>query len=67
MKANKADNDVEAIKMHEGYLQKYPDGLYAQDRIEELSFNIAAKANTIDALNAVYKKISTRSVLSESH
>ncbi|MBT6562622.1 MAG: hypothetical protein HON76_08845, partial [Candidatus Scalindua sp.] len=48
-KADEVNNDVEAIKMYEEYLQEYQDGLYAKDAkesIEELSFNIAAKANT---------------------
>ncbi|MFQ5962661.1 MAG: hypothetical protein ACE5KZ_00070 [Candidatus Scalinduaceae bacterium] len=58
-KAYEADNDVEAIKMHEDYLQKYPDGLYAQEaktRIEELSFNIAAKVNTKQAYHDFISK-----------
>lgn len=51
-KADEADNDAEAIKMHKDYLQKYQDGLYAKEaktRIEELSFNIAARTNTKEA------------------
>lgn len=53
------DNDAEVIRMHEEYLQKYPDGLYleeAKERIEELSFNIAAIENTKNALNGFVSK-----------
>jgi outer membrane protein assembly factor BamD (BamD/ComL family) len=51
-KADKAVNDVETIKMHEDYLQKYPNGLYVQEaksKIESLSFKISAKTNTKEA------------------
>ena len=58
-KADGTNNDVDAIKMHEDYLQKYPDGIYvkeAEARIEELSFNIAARTNTKDAYRDFIKK-----------
>jgi outer membrane protein assembly factor BamD (BamD/ComL family)/uncharacterized RDD family membrane protein YckC/heme exporter protein D len=58
-RADKANNDAEAVKMHEDYLQKYPDGLYtreAEARIEELSFKIAARANTKDAYHDFIRK-----------
>jgi outer membrane protein assembly factor BamD (BamD/ComL family) len=48
-KADKIDNDVEAIKMHEEYLRKYPDGQYAREaevKIEGLSFDIATRTDT---------------------
>jgi outer membrane protein assembly factor BamD (BamD/ComL family) len=58
-KAEKAVNDIESIKMHEDYLQKYPEGQYAQKaetRIEELSFNIATKTNTKESYSNFIKK-----------
>ena len=58
-KAYKADNDVDAIKMHERYLQEYPGGAYAQEakmKIEELSFNIAAGEDTIKAYKGFIEK-----------
>jgi len=58
-KAHKADNDVDAIKMHERYLQEYPGGAYAQEakkKIEELSFNIAAGEDTIKAYKGFIEK-----------
>jgi outer membrane protein assembly factor BamD (BamD/ComL family) len=58
-KADGTSNDVDAIKMHEDYLQKYPDGIYvkeAETRIEELSFNIASKTNTKDAYHDFIKR-----------
>ncbi len=58
-KADYADNGIEAIKIHEDYLQKYPDGLYvgeAKNRIEELSFNIATNTNSKEAYDAFVKK-----------
>jgi len=58
-KADKAKNDSEAIKMHEEYLQKYPNGLYVEEakaRIEELSFNIATTVNTKEAYDSFVKR-----------
>ncbi len=58
-KAHKADNDVDAIKMHKRYLQEYPGGAYVQEakmKIEELSFNIAAGENTIKAYKGFIEK-----------
>jgi outer membrane protein assembly factor BamD (BamD/ComL family) len=58
-KADNTNNEVDAIKMHEKYLQKYPNGLYvekAKAGIEDLSFNISAKTNTIDSFYAFTKK-----------
>lgn len=58
-KADKADSGVEAISMYEDYLQKYPEGLYAQEsktKIETLSFNIASKTNTKDAYRDFIKR-----------
>lgn len=58
-KAHKADNDVDAIKLHEEYLQEYPGGAYAQEakmKIEELSFNITAGEDTVEAYKGFIEK-----------
>ena len=57
-KADGTNNDVDAIKMHEDYLQKYPDGNFvpqAKKRIEELAFEDAKTKDTINA----YKEFTT--------
>ena len=57
-KADGVNNDVEAIKMYEDYLQKYQDGLYVKDanaRIEALSFNIALSKDNLESLKKFLK------------
>jgi len=57
-KADGVNNDVEAIKMYEDYLQKYQDGLYVKDanaRIEARSFNIALSKDNLGSLKKFLK------------
>lgn len=58
-KADKIDNDVEAIKMYEEYLRKYPDGQYTREaevKIEGLSFKIATRTDTKEAYRDFIKE-----------
>ena len=58
-KAHETGNIAGTIKMYEDYLQKYPDGLYAQEaktRIEELSFDSVKKAGTVAAYEEFIRK-----------